>query len=44
MTVPDLGEREGMCCDQMRRGLAERKIVVSSLPRLGLARKQEIVG
>jgi hypothetical protein len=30
-----------MLCEQMRRGLAERKIDVSRLPRLGIARKQQ---
>jgi hypothetical protein len=36
----DLREREGFC-EQRRRGLAQRKIAVSRLPRLGIARKQE---
>ena len=41
VTVSDLREREGIFCEQMRRGLAERKIDVSRLPRLGITRKQK---
>ena len=34
--MPNLGERGGTRCEQRRHGLAERKIVFSRLPRLGL--------
>ena len=39
VTVSDLRERKGKFCEQMCRGLVERKIVVSRPPRLQLARK-----